>query len=258
MLSADLRAGRNLSLGCAFVIFLTLTGCNTTPTGGFDRPAQTRPPAYHTVRSGDTLSRIALRYGLDQTQLAELNRLEPPYMIYVNQRLRLRPNSTSPQKTASNRSTVTTRPSTRVNTPPIYMPNAQPTIAAPVTSAPSALTWRWPVDLPLSEGYEPAQNRKGIRFLGQPGQLVQAAQDGDVVYASDGLKEYGNLVLLRHANGYVTAYAHLGQIQVREGMLVRQGEPVGSLASAPLPAMLEFQIRWNGKPVNPVTLLPSR
>jgi lipoprotein NlpD len=122
------------------------------------------------------------------------------------------------------------------------------------------LKWVWPADGAVISQYNPAQDIKGIRIGGKQGDPVRAAADGEVVYASDRLTEYGNLVLIRHASGgYVTAYAHNSKNLVTENQHVKAGQKIAEMGSTGAPqTMLEFQIRLNGKPLNPISLLPQR
>ena len=98
---------------------------------------------------------------------------------------------------------------------------------------------------------------KGIRFGGNVGDPVMAAANGQVVYAADGLKEYGNLVLVKHIDGYISAYAHNSKMLVKSGQNVTAGQQIAEMGSSGTNrTMLEFQIRLDGKPINPANILP--
>lgn len=269
------------------VMGLGLAGCATKPTVA---PVQSRMvviPQYYTVKSGDTLSKIAAKYNLDYQEVAKLNNINADYTIYVNQSLRLhsggkdaprilvkatptatplqsqsiatQPIPASPPKPVTSKPTTTpakpaTNTTTSVNTtkiPPI-LPNTP-------TTLPAGVTWQWPADGTVLEQFDLAKDVKGLRIGGVSGTPIRAAADGEVVYASDRLVEYGNLVLIRHINGYVTAYAHNSKILVKEGDRVTSRQKIAEMGSSgTTKTMLEFQVRLNGKPINPAGLLPPR
>ena len=112
---------------------------------------------------------------------------------------------------------------------------------------------------PVLDEFNLAKQIKGIRFSGAIGLPILAAADGEVVYADDGLKEYGKLVLIRHLNGYISAYAHNSRLLVKENERVKAGQTIAEMGNSGTDrVMLEFQVRLNGKPVDPRGLLPSR
>lgn len=261
----------SVMLSAVMVSTLMISGCASKPqVGGTQRYMVA--PEFYTVRSGDTLSKIAMRYGLNYTEIAALNDIAPPYRIYVNQSLRLKP--------SSNRQIVrsTTRPLSTVETPiqrqTVQLPSAQPPVSttqvrtttpAPVSTTPSGssqiassnLRWVKPSNGPVIANFNLANNIKGLRFGGNVGDPIYAAADGQVVYAADGLKEYGNLVLIKHIDGYITAYAHNSRMLVKSGQNVKAGQQIAEMgATGTTRTMLEFQIRLDGKPINPANILP--
>ena len=129
---------------------------------------------------------------------------------------------------------------------------------APAVSAQSSsMRWVKPSSGPVIGAFNLASNVKGTRYGGNTGDPVLAAADGQVVYAADGLKEYGNLILLKHINGYITAYAHNSKMNVKSGENVRAGQKIAEMGSSGTTrTMLEFQVCLEGKPVNPSTVLP--
>jgi len=223
-------------------------------------------PNYYTVRSGDTLSGIAMRYGLDYISIAEMNDIPAPYRIYVNQSLRLKkgssPRTVSTQVMAQpeqiKRQTIAlpnTQPVTPV-TQPSTVPSTNTTVASVAPN--SSLRWIKPTNGPVIQGFNLANNVKGIRYGGNQGDPIYAAADGQVVYAADGLKEYGNLVLIKHIDGYISAYAHNSKMFVKSGDNITAGQKIAEMGSTGASqVMLEFQIRLDGKPINPVNLLPK-
>ncbi|WGM25766.1 peptidoglycan DD-metalloendopeptidase family protein [Acinetobacter pittii] len=224
-------------------------------------------PNYYTVRSGDTLSGIAMRYGLDYISIAEMNDIAPPYRIYVNQSLRLKkgssPRTVSTQVMAQpeqiKRQTIalpTTQPVTPVTQPTTTAPSTNTTVTSVAPN--SSLRWIKPNNGPVIQGFNLANNVKGIRYGGNQGDPIYAAADGQVVYAADGLKEYGNLVLIKHIDGYISAYAHNSKMLVKSGDNVTAGQKIAEMGSTGASqVMLEFQIRLDGKPINPINLLPK-
>ncbi|MCU7696285.1 peptidoglycan DD-metalloendopeptidase family protein [Acinetobacter sp. AYS6] len=224
-------------------------------------------PNYYTVRSGDTLSGIAMRYGLDYISIAEMNDIPAPYRIYVNQSLRLKkgssPRTVSTQVMAQpeqiKRQTIalpTTQPVTPVTQPSTTAPSTNTTVTSVAPN--SSLRWIKPTNGPVIQGFNLANNVKGIRYGGNQGDPIYAAADGQVVYAADGLKEYGNLVLIKHIDGYISAYAHNSKMLVKSGDNVTAGQKIAEMGSTGTSqVMLEFQIRLDGKPINPINLLPK-
>ncbi|AMX20271.1 peptidoglycan DD-metalloendopeptidase family protein [Acinetobacter pittii] len=224
-------------------------------------------PNYYTVRSGDTLSGIAMRYGLDYISIAEMNDIAPPYRIYVNQSLRLKkgssPRTVSTQVMAQpeqiKRQTIalpTTQPVTPVTQPTTTAPSTSTTVTSVAPN--SSLRWIKPTNGPVIQGFNLANNVKGIRYGGNQGDPIYAAADGQVVYAADGLKEYGNLVLIKHIDGYISAYAHNSKMFVKSGDNITAGQKIAEMGSTGASqVMLEFQIRLDGKPINPINLLPK-
>lgn len=262
---------------------LVVAGCASKPVIENRQSRYLVIPQYYTVKPGDTLSKIAMRYNLDYREVARLNNIGDDYIIYTNQSLRLHdfPNQglrTTVKATAtpvaagitSQTLPVTTSQSTRptaynssVKSTSIPSNSRTPSTMTPITTATpvvSNINWTWPADGAIIEQFNPAQDIKGLRIGGKVGDTVRAAADGEVVYASDRLPEYGNLVLIRHSvGGYVTAYAHNSKILVSENQQVKAGQKIAEMgATGSNRTMLEFQIRLNGKPINPISLLPAR
>ncbi|RSO39281.1 peptidoglycan DD-metalloendopeptidase family protein [Acinetobacter lactucae] len=253
-----------LSVAVGFTV--AMAGCASKPQiNNSSRYAMA--PNYYTVRSGDTLSGIAMRYGLDYISIAEMNDIAPPYRIYVNQSLRLKkgssPRTVSTQVMAQpeqiKRQTIalpTTQPVTPVTQPATTAPSTNTTVTSVAPN--SSLRWIKPNNGPVIQGFNLANNVKGIRYGGNQGDPIYAAADGQVVYAADGLKEYGNLVLIKHIDGYISAYAHNSKMLVKSGDNVTAGQKIAEMGSTGASqVMLEFQIRLDGKPINPINLLPK-
>ncbi|CAI3101897.1 Murein hydrolase activator NlpD [Acinetobacter calcoaceticus] len=253
-----------LSVAVGFTV--AMAGCASKPQiNNSSRYAMA--PNYYTVRSGDTLSGIAMRYGLDYISIAEMNDIPAPYRIYVNQSLRLKkgssPRTVSTQVMAQpeqiKRQTIalpTTQPVTPVTQPSTTVPSTNTTVTSVAPN--SSLRWIKPTNGPVIQGFNLANNVKGIRYGGNQGDPIYAAADGQVVYAADGLKEYGNLVLIKHIDGYISAYAHNSKMLVKSGDNITAGQKIAEMGSTGASqVMLEFQIRLDGKPINPINLLPK-
>jgi lipoprotein NlpD len=244
-------------------------------------PAPVSTPKYGAtalVQRGDTLYGIAFRNGIDVRDLAEWNSLGAPYTIYPGQRLRLyprdgaattatrpaaaepRPASPAPIATTPGKPPAsvpaTTAPATA--TPATTPPAATPT---PVASAPASnIRWRWPADGALLNrfvGGEPT--KQGIDIGGASGASVKAAADGVVVYSGSGLVGYGELVIIKHNDAWLSAYGHNRARLVNEGAVVKAGQQIAVMGRTGAPRdMLHFEIRYNGKPVDPLLHLPRR
>ena len=260
---------KTLVLSTVVVSTMIITGCATKPqVNNMARDAAA--PDFYTVRSGDTLSGIAARYGLSYISVAEMNDIAPPYRIYVGQSIRLKNNTTARRTTATQpvtqaapiqRQTIAiSAPTTPAPTTVKTTPKPATTTSAPITPVSTAAGLRWvkPSNGPVLQNYDLAANIKGTRYGGNVGDPVFAAADGQVVYAADGLKEYGNLVLVKHINGYITAYAHNSKLSVKSGQNVTAGQKIAEMgATGTTRTMLEFQVRLDGKPINPTAVLPN-
>lgn len=254
-----------LILSAAVVSVVTITGCASKPQ--INNPTRyAKSPDFYTVRSGDTLSGIANRYGLSYLSVAEMNDIAAPYRIYVNQSLRLKKSAS--QSASRTTTSALNNSESQIQRQTIQLPTTQSkpaqiatksTVTAPVNTPLQATSLRWvkPSNGSVLENFNSANNVKGIRFSGNVGDPVFAAADGQVVYAADGLKEYGNLVLIKHIDGYITAYAHNSKFLVKSGQNVTAGQKVAEMGSSGTNrTMLEFQVRLDGKPINPANILP--
>jgi lipoprotein NlpD len=225
------------------------------------------------VQQGDTLYSVAFRLGMDYRMLAEFNEIEPPFTILVGELLRTVPPVSPPKPPADSAvSTPATKPVTTVDTP--RKPAPKPTTAAvtpavekkPVTVSPAAskLTnapvsrWLWPVTGTVSRRFAGDRN-KGLDLVGQRGDPVVATADGVVVYAGSGVTGYGALLIVKHNDTYLSAYGHNDALLVTEGAFVAAGETIAQMGSTSAESVkLHFEIRRNGVPIDPMTLLPSR
>ena len=226
-------------------------------------------PGYYTVKPGDTLIRIGLEHGQTWKDIARWNGLDNANLIEVGQVLRVVPPTTA---VASAESGVVTRPVASSALAPLPAASAakpaasSAQAAAPAASAPSHaatggeddMPFIWPSSGPLLAGFDEARN-KGYDIGGKAGDPVLAAADGRVVYAGAGLRGYGNLIILKHNTTYLTAYAHNQTLLVKEDQNVRRGQKIAEMGSTDADRVkLHFEIRRQGKPVDPQRYLPSR
>lgn len=216
---------------------------------------------YHTVQRGDTLYSIARQYNVDVTSLSRVNNLQTPYSLNVGDRLVL-PASVGSAPAASynavqSQNTVQTTSKSTVYTP---------IKSAPITDsyvAPKARKTKfdWPVKGTIISGYGnlgSGRKNDGINIKAALGTNVKAADSGTVAYAGNELKGFGNLILIKHADGWITAYAHNDRLFVKKGQKVTRGEKiatVGSTGSVTTP-QLHFEVRSGKKAVNPRPYLP--
>ena len=217
-------------------------------------------PGYYSVRPGDTLTKIALENGQAWRDIAKWNGLDNPNVIEVDQVLRVVPPATVAAKPAAT-TVATNNTATSTSSAPAAAQApapAQSTSSAPSSSADESLVFAWPHPGQVLAGFDETKN-KGLDFAGKAGDPVLAAADGKVVYAGSGLRGYGNLVILKHNNTYLTAYAHNQSLLVKEDQTVQKGQRIAEMGSSDADRVkLHFEIRKQGKPVDPAKLLPSR
>jgi lipoprotein NlpD len=224
-------------------------------------------PGYYAVKPGDTMIRIGLESGQNWKDLVKWNNLENANVIEVGQVLRVVP----PGENASGVSTrpisiakAETRPldakpaPTPASAAPAPTPSPAPAPVAAVREGDDDINWMWPASGSVSSGFEEGKS-KGLSISGKLGDPVLAAADGRVVYAGSGLRGYGNLVILKHNATYLTAYAHNQNLLVKEDQAVKRGQKIAEMGNTDSDrVLLHFEIRKQGKPVDPARLLPPR
>ena len=213
-------------------------------------------PDYYTVKPGDTLIRIGLDHGQGAKDIARWSGVENPNRIEVGQVLRVAP----PVETG-----VVTKPVTTASVTPIA-PGPARSVSAdkpappvpPAAGADDEISWIWPTNGTLLAGFDEVKN-KGLDIGGVAGEPVLAAADGRVVYVGAGLRGYGNLIILKHNNTYLTAYAHNQTLLIKEDQSVRKGQKIAEMGSSDADRVkLHFEVRRQGKPVDPAKYLPAR
>jgi lipoprotein NlpD len=245
------------------------------PTMGGTVVPQTDRPGFHTVKAGETLYSIALAYGQDFRQVAAWNQLADAGVIKVGQVLRVKAADetvlmpqvaptvqTAPVKAPEN---IDSRPlaSSPLPSPSSIAPSATTAVVATVAAKPSeaaaaGIDWAWPVGGAIIERFDESRN-KGIDIAGKTGDPVLASADGKVVYVGNGLRGYGNLVIVKHNDDFISAYAHNNKLLVQLHELVKRGQKIAEMGSSDADRpKLHFEIRREGKPDDPLKYLPER
>jgi lipoprotein NlpD len=243
-------------------------------------------PGYYTIKPGDTLIRVGLETGQNARDIARWNNIDNPNSLEVGQVIRVAPPGVDAAATGSrgvNTARVDARPldakpapaaSAAGTAPPLAAPSITPSVPVlpPVAAAPPAasgsppaarepdddVNWTWPATGPVIGGFDETKS-KGLAISGKAGDPIFAAADGRVVYAGSGLRGYGNLVIVKHNNTYLTAYAHNQLLLVKEDQVVRRGQKIAEMGSSDAERVqLHFEIRRQGRPIDPARLLPSR
>lgn len=248
------------------VALLLITGflaaCSSTvvkenPSSGTRTSHSTgKPGSTVRVQRGDTLYRIAVNNGISPMDLALWNRISAPYTIYPGQTLQLYPGSGSARPT-----TASSRPATPASGS-ASRPAQPPAPVAPPAGVPanSGFAWRWPADGQIVGRFVQGDaSKQGIDIAGAAGQPVRAAADGVVVYSGSGLVGYGELIIVKHSETWLSAYGHNRKRLVNEGQTVKAGQQIAEMGrSGTSRDMLHFEIRYNGRPVDPLVYLPKR
>jgi len=198
----------------------------------------------HQVKAGETLYTLAFERGLDVADLSAWNGLSEKTPLRAGQALLLEPPA-APIRDASAGHLERARP-----TVPPMTETKRPVVVAS--------GWVWPVHGQVTRAFDPKQGSKGLDIVADEGVPIQAAAAGDVVYAGDGLRGYGNLIIIRHTHSTLSAYAHQARLKVSEGQRVSRGQTIGEMGRSDADRVkLHFQIREFGKPVDPRAYLPK-
>lgn len=229
----------------AILLAVTLAGCGVSnllaPIREAGKPR--KAPEFYIVQSGDTLYKIAFEHGVDYRDLAAWNSIGDIHFIRAGDRIRLLPPKApqakpQPGQTAANKTAPLKESATE--------PDAE------------VSAWIWPAQGRLLEGYNEAMGNKGIDIAGGLGGPVLAAAAGKVVYAGEGLRGYGKLIIIKHNQATLSAYAHHSRLLVSEGQIVSQGQKIGEMGSSDTDRVkLHFEIRRFGVPQDPLIYLPK-
>jgi lipoprotein NlpD len=234
-------------------------------------------PGYYAIKPGDTLMRVGLETGQNWRDIARWNNIDNPNVLEVGQVLRVVPPGIDPA-TAAARAVPNASAGVQVKpldakpaapaasgATPTTSPAAAPAATSPAPAAAAAtrdadddIAWGWPSAGNVATPFDEVRT-KGLQFGGKVGDPVMAAADGRVIYAGAGLRGYGNMVIVKHNNSYLTAYAHNQSLLVKEDQVVRKGQKIAEMGSSDAERVqLHFEIRRLGKPIDPAKLLPPR
>ena len=274
---------RTLSTGLACAALLSLVACSTTDTASTGTVPRTGGNAYgasggqtHVVQPGETLGRIAQSYGRSWQDLARWNNLSDPNRLAVGQTLKVSPpgavvatspttgtNSVTPSPVGTPATTTAAGSSATGSVMPSQSAIVSPSVGMSVDPGdsltdPQGLRWSWPATGTVVVGFGDGGS-KGVSISGKAGDPVMAAADGRVVYAGAGLRGYGNLIIVKHSTSFLTAYAHNQALLVKEDQAVKRGQKIAEMGSIDADRVkLHFEVRKDGKPVDPVKYLPAR
>jgi lipoprotein NlpD len=279
----------------AIAVLLSLTGCASHSSPAPVTTLELRENFYqqrnrgsltastYTVQRGDTLYAIAFRAGKDVRELAGVNGIASPYTIYPGQKIRLTGSHKSSAKTANTTSAAskTTARNTNKNNSSQAKSNSSINRAKPVapknqkgyvqvtpennkktanaTLNGNLVQWQWPIKGKIISAFShQEQGNKGVDISGREGSRVNAAASGLVVYAGNALRGYGNLIIIKHNDDYLSAYAHNRKLLVAEKQMVTAGQQIAELGSTDATdARLHFEIRFRGSSVDPLKYLPK-
>ena len=240
-------------LGMAVVSLAVLAGCASrgtqAPVSDMSSSGMSSAGGIYVVRPGDTLYKISQMHNVDVDTLIRINNISDPSQLRVGQTLQLGGAATAATPAAS------PTPSTSGTAKPAP---SKPAPATPSRASDAALvSWGWPASGAIIQGFTAAT--KGIDIAGKVGDPVVAAASGKVMYAGNGVRGLGNLILIQHSNGFITAYAHNDKLLVKTGQEVAKGAKIAEIGQTDTTSpRLHFEIRRSGTPMNPLSYLPSR
>lgn len=254
-----------------FLLLCTLGGCVNSPVKAPVDKSFAAPPRrieQHIVSAGETLFSIAWSYGIDFRRLADTNGLQSPYRLQIGQLLRLpaiADGSDGSGKVQSRAVAATPAKPMDERSKGAHSASESSTKSGGVGSCSSATAnllegWRWPADGAVIARYAAhSAQHKGIDIRGELGEPVYAVSGGKVVYAGSGLVGYGNLLIVKHSDRYLSAYAHNSRLLVGEGKIVKAGDRIAEIGDSGTDSVkLHFEIRCDGEPIDPLRILPQR
>lgn len=249
------KSARRVALVVSAIALAVLAGCASRQTqapvtdlsGGEGTSSSVPATGSYVVKPGDTLYKIAQAHNMEVGALVRLNNITDPSQLRVGQSLRMS-GTAAPAKTPGAAAPVAPVPVTE--------PTAEPSTAARASDA-NIISWGWPASGKIIQSFN--SNTKGIDIAGAAGDPVVAAASGKVMYAGNGVRGLGNLILLGHDSGFITAYAHNQKLLVKTGQSVQKGAKIAAIGQTDTTSpRLHFEIRRSGTPVNPMSYLPSR
>lgn len=259
---------------CNFIIVFVLASCSarkvpapvvevkgSTPLS--KRIKNSIKATEYIVGKGETLYSIAWRSGIDVRSIAKLNRIKSPYKIFPSQKLILVKKVVQPNKTKRRSTTIDNKGQTVVTKP--VARNKKQAYAINVVDKKSEVgqkvrQWQWPTKGKVISNFSSGQStQNGINIAGKKGQPILSAANGKVVYAGDALTGYGKLIIVKHNEDYLSAYAHNDRILVKEQQTVKAGDVIAKMGSTDAErVMLHFEVRFRGKSVNPMKYLTQK
>jgi lipoprotein NlpD len=237
-------------------------------TSAYKSSYRLTPDGYYRVRKGDTLHAIAFNFNMDWRDIAAWNNIRSPYTIYPDQELRL----TAPGRSSSASTTRSTGSGTSSSPPASTSGTAARSSGVTVKAAPPPSSrsqaparydpnqWIWPTNGRLISTFKANDpTRNGIEIGGKEGQAIKATAGGEVVYSGSGLIGYGELIIIKHSERMLSAYAHNRKRLVQEGQKISAGDRIAEMGRNDRnQALLHFEIRLNGTPQDPLKYLPRR
>ena len=247
-----------LILGLAWIV-AGCTGSPVVPVSDLTN-ARTKHSA-RIVRAGDSLYTIAWTAGLDYRDVARWNKLQTPYALQVGQKIYL--GGEMPGTEISTSQVVSglqaKRPVSASNPPAVVRATSSESSAGQTAPPASAEGWVWPAGGDLITRFNDAAGENGIDIAGVDGSPIRAAANGKVVYAGTGLRGYGLLLIIKHDETFLSAYAHNRAVTVNEGDEIYSGQVIAEMGQSGTSSVrLHFEIRRNGQPIDPLTILPGR
>lgn len=263
-----MRDNYQVRLFIVSVVSLLFLGCANNTTAPITQKAAKRAPAVivhgsgsetkkaglgvapitYVVKNGDTLHSIAWRFSLDYRNISRWNGVTNPNLIYIGQKLRLT-TPVKPKRAAALKKKPTAKRAEK---------NGGTKTISRQKVVEKDLKWSWPAN-GIVQAASTALGTKGIEILGTTGMPIKAAANGAVVYSGSGLRGYGRLIILKHSEEFLSAYAHNERLRVKEGVVVKGGQVIAEMGSTDAKrVMLHFEIRRNGKAVEPLDFLPRR
>ncbi len=247
---------RKISICGLLVLFLAGCASPPVPIPVINKsPSRDIPKAYE-VKQGDSIYEIAWAFGVDFLDIAKFSDLKKPYKLSAGQIVYLQKREATVTALGSDEQPQPVIAKKLPAKKPAPKLTAQTESLSSVSFAASPSKWNWPAEGNLVGKYSIDQGNKGIQIAGTEGSPIKATAAGEVVYAGQGLRGYGNLVILKHSPEFLSAYAHNQKILVEEGQAVRSGQQIAMMGSSGAQStMLHFELRKNGQPVNPLSYL---
>jgi len=256
-----------------FCSTLLLQACggqtSLAPVSKHARAAKHSSAKIHKVRRGETLYSIAFQYGKDYRSLARWNRIRAPYTIFVGQKIRLKGSKKRVVASSKSRKKLEVRKKTSkttINKSSNKLKKNEKLVKNKSKASSKKglvkgkIKWRWPANgMIIKKFSRKSATQKGVDISGRLGQSIKATAAGRIVYSGSGLRGYGRLIIIKHNERFLSAYAHNRKLLVKEGQAVKQGQKIAEMGRSGTDRVkLHFEIRNDGNPVDPLRYLPKR